>query len=135
MVCKLGLIYTTTAEETDLLDSFFTWVLDGAICWYITGLVDIPIVMQQATAEFIIENDETGEFLADETVNLIGSHILSSILYCKYCDWCRARNIIAKKLKAFSQDIGTRYVKERQNKGHAFIGLAFRIDDPNGMDI
>eukprot|EP01127_Copromyxa_protea_P008247 TRINITY_DN1885_c0_g2_i15.p2 TRINITY_DN1885_c0_g2~~TRINITY_DN1885_c0_g2_i15.p2 ORF type:complete len:109 (+),score=19.93 TRINITY_DN1885_c0_g2_i15:389-715(+) len=99
----------------DLLDAFFTWVLDGAIEWYANGLVDIQ------------ENDEIGEFLADSTEQDPAGFILSSELFRMYTNWCRDRRTEAKGLKAFSQDMSKKYKKERKKSGQAFIGLKIPV--------
>ncbi len=78
------------------------------------------------TAEFIAENDEIGEFLTDETEPDAGAIILLSTLHSKYVYWCSTRNGQAKKLNAFSQDVATRYKKERKKAGNVFIGLKFK---------
>ncbi len=119
--------------ETDLLDAFFTWVLDGARSWYEAGLVDIPTVMQKATAEFIAENDEIGEFLAEET-EPAEAVILSNVLYRKYCDWCKTHNAKAKGSKTFSQDMEKKHMKEKRRNGYVFLGLKFKELDP-GLNI
>jgi putative DNA primase/helicase len=116
--------------ETDLLDAFFTWILDGAICWSKSGLVDIPTVMQKATADFMAENDELGEFLEEETEP--GPGIGSTALYNRYLEWSRARNITKPKgLKTFSQEIEKRPGVEREKKRgiSTFTGLKFREKD------
>lgn len=112
--------------ETELLDAFFTWVLDGAISWYEHGLVDIPVVMQQATAEFIAENDELEDFLAEEIEPAVDQVIHSSVLHGRYSDWCLNRRAKAKGLRAFSQDMEKKYKKERKRTGFVFIGLKFK---------
>jgi len=112
--------------ESDLLDTFFTWILDGARQWYATGLVDIPAVMRKETENYIQENDEVGEFLADETTEEVGQFIPSSGLYKKYCEWCRERNSPAKGSKTFSQDMEKKYKKERKKVGYVFMGLRFK---------
>jgi putative DNA primase/helicase len=113
--------------ESDLLDAFFTWILEGAMKWYASRLVDIPAVIRKETEAYIQENDEMGEFLADETEPEEGQAILSSGLYQKYCEWCRARNSPAKGLKAFSQDMEKKHKKERRRVGQVFVGLRFKV--------
>lgn len=112
--------------EGELLNAFFTWVLDGAISWYEHGLVDIPAVMQKATADFIDDNDDLGEFLSDETQPANDQVILSSALYSRYCSWCQTRAQKARGMKAFSQDMEHRYKKEKKKIGRVFIGLKFK---------
>jgi putative DNA primase/helicase len=113
--------------ESDLLDAFFTWVLEGAMKWYASGLVDIPAVMRKETEAYIQENGEMGEFLADETEPEKGQAIPSSRLYRKYSEWCCARNSQAKGVKAFSQDIEKKHKKECKRVGQVFIGLRFKV--------
>jgi putative DNA primase/helicase len=111
--------------ESDLLDAFFTWILDGAMKWYASGLIDIPAVMRKETKAYIQENDKIGEFLA-ETEPEEGQFILSSRLYKKYCEWCRTQNSQAKGVKSFSQDMEKKYKKERKRIGQVFVGLRFK---------
>jgi P4 family phage/plasmid primase-like protien len=113
--------------QTDLLDAFFTWVLDGAISWYKTGIVEIPAAMKEATAEYLAENDELGEFLYDETEP--GTGIGSTALYARYCEWCRIRNTQPKKLPTFSQEIGKKHTKEKKRSGYVFAGIKFKERD------
>jgi phage/plasmid-associated DNA primase len=112
--------------ESDLLDAFFTWILDRAMKWYVSGLVNIPAVMRKETEAYIQENDEIGEFLADETKPEEGQFILSSGLYKKYCKWCRTWNSQAKGVKSFSQDMEKKYKKECKRIGQVFVGLWFK---------
>jgi len=112
--------------ESDLLNAFFTWILDGAMQWYASGLTDIPAIMRKETENYIQENDEVGEFLADETTEEVGQFIPSSGLYKKYCEWCRERNSPAKGSKTFSQDMEKKYKKERKKVGYVFMGLRFK---------
>lgn len=112
--------------ESDLLDAFFTWILEGAKKWYEGGLVDIPAVMQKERDNYLAENDEIGEFLADETVVEAGQFIPSSVLYKKYCEWNRAQNTTPKGSITFSQDVGKRFKKERKKFGQVFIGLRLK---------
>jgi P4 family phage/plasmid primase-like protien len=114
--------------ETDLLNAFFTWVLDGAISWYKSGLIAAPTVMKEATAEYIAENDELGEFLESETEPGTGS-VQSSALYARYLEWCRAQNILKPKgSKTFSQEMEKRpeYKKGKIRGYNISIGLKFR---------
>jgi putative DNA primase/helicase len=112
--------------ESDLLDSFFTWILDGAMKWYASGLIDIPAVMRKETEAYIQENDEIGEFLADETEPEENQFIPSSGLYKKYCEWCHTRNSQPKGVKAFAQDMEKKYKKEQKKIGQVFVGLQFK---------
>jgi phage/plasmid-associated DNA primase len=63
---KLKNIKLVARIESDFFDTFFTWVLDSAIKWYASGLVDIPAVIRKETKAYIQENDEISKFLADE---------------------------------------------------------------------
>jgi phage/plasmid-associated DNA primase len=112
--------------ESDLLDAFFTWILDGAMKWYSSGLVNIPAVMRKETEVYIQENDEIGEFLADKTEPEEGQFIPSSRLYKKYCKWCHTQNSQAKGVKSFSQEMEIKYKKERKRIGQVFVGLRFK---------
>lgn len=111
--------------ETELLDAFFTWVLDGAIQWYKSGLVDIPAVMERATAEYIAENDELADFLADVTEPGAGFIQVTS-LYSKYRDWCNDQNLKPKGSKTFAQDLGKKIGKEKRSCGMVFLKLKFK---------
>jgi P4 family phage/plasmid primase-like protien len=119
--------------ESDLLDAFFTWLLDGAKQWYVKGLVDVPAVMQKEKAVYLQENDEVGEFLIDETEPDAIAFIQSSLLYKKYCDWCKARNSASKGLKTFSQDMERKHKKERKKIGQVFIGLRLKTREDEGI--
>jgi putative DNA primase/helicase len=124
--------------EGELLNAFFTWILDGAVRWYQSGLVDIPAVMRKETEEYLAENDEIGEFLADETEPSPNVFITSTNLYKKYCEWCRGRNAQPKGSKTFSQDIEKRLVKDRRRVGTVFMGIRFKVPediDENVIDI
>jgi phage/plasmid-associated DNA primase len=121
--------------ESDLLDPLFTWILDGAIHWYASGLVDIPAVMQKATKAYLNENDKIGEFLADETKPVEGQDIPSKGLYTKYCEWCRGRNAQPKGLKTFSQDMEKRFKKECRRMCQVFVGLRLKVADLEVLEI
>jgi P4 family phage/plasmid primase-like protien len=113
--------------EGDLLNAFFTWILDGAARWYQSGLIDVPAVMRKETEEYLAENDEIGEFLADETEVAADQFVPSAGLYRKYCDWCRGRNATPKGAKTFSQDMEKRFKKDRKKIGQVFVGLRFKV--------
>lgn len=112
--------------ETELLDAFFTWVLDGAISWYEHGLVDIPIVMREATMEFITENDNLGSFLSDQTEPEANGFIRSSDLYSSYTVWCQTHKIKYLGLKSFSQEMAKRNKRGTQKGCSGFTGIKFR---------
>lgn len=118
--------------KTELLDAFFTWILQGTIEWYKTGLVDIPAVMREATKEYLNENDEIAEFLADETEEDCGKFVLLRVLYQQYCTWSKSRNQDAKGLKTFSRDLEKKYKKERRTPGQCFIGIRLKTYDDRG---
>jgi P4 family phage/plasmid primase-like protien len=105
--------------ESDLLDALFTWILDGAIHWYASGLVDIPAVMQKVTKAYLNENDEIGEFLADKTEPVEGQVIPSKGLYkiLRVVPWpkCAAKGV---------EDVFTGYgkaVQERAQEGGSSV--------------
>jgi P4 family phage/plasmid primase-like protien len=112
--------------ESDLLDAFFTWILDGAMKWYASGLNDIPTVMRKETEAYIQENDEIGEFLADTITEEKNQYVLSSVLFTRYLEWCRGRNSTPKGSKTFAQDTGKRYEKVRKKVGFVYIGIRFK---------
>lgn len=111
----------------DLLSAFFTWILDGSVTWYKTRLVDIPTVMQRATEEYLAENDEIGEFIADEMELKADGFIYSAPLYDRYCEWCRRGKLTPKGKRTFPQEIERRFRKERTDKGQRFHGLTFKV--------
>lgn len=80
----------------------------------------------QPAQDIIVENDEIGEFLVDETQPNVGGYLMSSELYRKYCDWCRYHNNRPRGLKTFSHDMEKKYVKERRKIGCVFVGLVFK---------
>ena len=88
-----------TRMKTELLNLFFTWVLDGAIKWYKNGLPDkLPAVMQSETECYINECDDIGEFLLDEIEEGVGDSIFiySNAMYQMYMDWSRAQKTTPK---------------------------------------
>eukprot|EP01127_Copromyxa_protea_P015046 TRINITY_DN427_c0_g1_i16.p1 TRINITY_DN427_c0_g1~~TRINITY_DN427_c0_g1_i16.p1 ORF type:complete len:279 (-),score=44.32 TRINITY_DN427_c0_g1_i16:441-1277(-) len=113
--------------KTELLDAFFTWALDGSIEWYQHGMVDIPAVMQEATAVFIGENDEIGEFINESMDVDPDGEILSSAMFSMYVSWCRTRGSEPKKLRAFSTEVAKRYAKAHTRKGNVYKGIRTRV--------
>lgn len=64
------------------------WLIDGARMYLERGLQP-PDSVAAATEQYRADSDQLGQFLADETEKVPGARVQATILYGRYCDWCR----------------------------------------------
>jgi len=85
-------------------------------------------VIDEATEEYIKDEDIIGQFLEECTVAALGSKIMSTDLYFKYDAWAHKRR--EKKImpiQSFGRKLAERNIeKERHTKGSRYINIRIR---------
>jgi P4 family phage/plasmid primase-like protien len=105
------------------------WAYEGCIRWQEEGLKELPLVVQQAVAEYKGENDVIGRFIADRCA--AGGTISSSELYEAYLTWSHANSEPPKSQVLFSQYLTRNgYAKERSKYGVSWSGLRLCQKNP-----
>lgn len=72
------------AEASGVLN----WLIEGAREALERGLMP-PASVAAATEQYRSESDQLGQFLSDETVKMHGKRVQATVLYGRYCDWCK----------------------------------------------
>ncbi len=75
-----------TRKLRETLPDILAWAIEGCQQWQARGLRDVPVAVQQATAEYRDEMDTLGEWLTDECEH--GGQEDSAMLYANYRAWC-----------------------------------------------
>lgn len=99
------------------------WCIDGCLEWQKRGL-DAPESIRQASAEYFEDQDWLGQFLSDETSDLLGGFILNCDLKTRFSEWrdkTGADEVTLSALKAQLKERG--YISDRRRSGRGVSGL------------
>lgn len=83
------------------------WAVAGCLEWGRRGLADTPVVVKIASADYAVEQDTLGEFLADETVSSSGDSSTKE-LFEVYVGWAQECQIRAMSRQAFGRQLKER---------------------------
>jgi P4 family phage/plasmid primase-like protien len=105
------------------LDQLLVWLVNGSIKYFIEGLGNVPKIVDDATNNFLQENDEIGNFIS-ETCDISDNEFMYH------------KNLIAKYRENYDNNItskaftelmkGKGYVISRKRDGNGFKGLKFK---------
>lgn len=91
------------------------WAVSGAVQWYETRPLKVPLVCLMARDAYREDSDEFGEFLSEEVVSAPGEWTSTLHLYEAYEDWATKRGFRGWSMKAFSLSMKERgYADERR---------------------
>jgi len=127
---------TIPVAERDLLlgeklrgewPGILSWAIAGCLAWQREGL-NPPKSVQDATAEYMAEEDSLGQFVAEQcATGDAKDFVQSSKLYAAYVKWCTDRNEKPLKLREFSPEIERRgFPKEHSMMGNVFGRIKLR---------
>lgn len=101
------------------------WMVEGAIRWYVEGLV-VPQSVINATQDYLESEDVLGQFIADELVPDPDADIPSGDLYARYTDWCQRHGGRAMSHRALSQSLKERGLAIQKTRGPRIL-IGFRL--------
>lgn len=123
-----GLLERITANE---LSGVLNWALAGAQKWALDrelgrdGLA-IPRDVERERAEYKVESDWFGQWLAQCTAADASAETATSALYASYRDFCTDGGVSAPSLIVFGRTMkarGFRHIEGRRGKPGRYIGL------------
>lgn len=109
------------------LPGILTWMVQGAVKWFKSGLQDPPEVIQ-ATATFRASMDHIGDFL--EACCQCGSVFKLPIpaIYGAYQDWCKVNGVDPLGKKLFNQTLTTKgFEQGKSGSSRMWKGLRLKI--------
>ena len=98
------------------------WLLDGLRMYLEDGLQP-PEAVAAATEKYRSESDPIGQFLAEETRPLPGSHVQATALHGRYCDWAKANAIDAVSATLFGRRLRDRGYESTKMGVNYWVGL------------
>lgn len=99
------------------------WAIDGALEWQRVGL-NPPDSVCAASSEYLDDEDELGQFIAERLVEGRGYSVGSGDLYDAFKGWAEKRGMHAWRQKALSQALGERgYKKKRTRTGRVWLDI------------
>ena len=102
------------------------WAIEGVLQWQARGL-DVPASVMAASAEYFDDEDTTGQFIADETLQDATSFVTTTDLHKRFQQWCEAQGLNPWTLRTLQKEIAGRGFKtHRMTKGSGFLGLRLK---------
>lgn len=98
------------------------WFIEGARKWAEGGLA-IPDAINEASREYMAEQDDIGLWVQSCCQVVPGNPELSSHLFASFNAWKSRNGEHAGSAKTFSQRLERAYTKKRSKHGEQFIGL------------
>lgn len=114
----------------DKIDEFLVWIVKGSVNYFKNGLGDVPEVIQNATNEYMQENDEIQQFLDESCVKDVNCFVYTVDLYNEYINKTGNKDIKQKGFTKIIQDKG--YEFKRKTDGRGFNGL--KLKDNNKIN-
>jgi putative DNA primase/helicase len=113
------------------LPGILNWAIDGCLVWQKDGL-QVPATVEQATAEYRVEEDELREFLEEKCVIGDSHQIKRSVLHRAYLEWARERGTkVPMRPKAFAKRLRTRQgITEKKSETMFWKGVTLKSDYP-----
>lgn len=109
--------------RTDLLDAFFTWVLEGAVMWYAEGLGEVPEIARAETSAYMAELDDVSRFVEDCCETGQGYEAKASDLYNRYKRWAEENGIVTRSLTAFGTRMKELHTQDKKRTGNVYQGI------------
>jgi len=108
-------------------DGIFGRLVDGARDYFRHGLGEVPDAINDATAEYIADNDVLGRFIAECMERVPRTRAGSQETYLVYSEWCRSQSEIPQDEKFFGRAMEERgIIKKRTSQGMVFEHLALK---------
>ncbi|SLN10713.1 phage/plasmid primase, P4 family [Pseudooctadecabacter jejudonensis] len=105
------------------------WCIDGCLEWRRIGLA-VPDCIQQASDGYFDDQDWLGQFLADETSDLLGGFVSNSDLERRFGSWSEKNGASEVTLNALKSQLNERgYPNGRTSKGRGIKGLKLIQND------
>lgn len=118
-----GLSDILQAEEAPAI---LRWAIDGALEWQKRGL-DVPPVIEAASAEYFDDEDTMGQFLTDETRGDATGFVTTTDLHQRFVQWSDMQGLNSWTLRTLQKEMkGRGYQDLRRNHGRGFVGIKLR---------
>lgn len=125
------------AERSGVLN----WCLEGLRAWRALGGLGRPPAVRRATAEYRLEEDHVGQFLADQTTREDGAWTPNAALYQSYQLWCGLQGLrrddvlnnvyLGRELATRGYGKRLAYLPGTKTQVRGVTGLALRgVDQP-----
>lgn len=112
--------------KAQALGAILTWVVAGAVEWQKQGTCP-PAQVRQLTDEYLSDEDEIGQWLAERCERQPQASELSSRLHQDYSCWCDHNHTRCKSNKQFSEHLVSAGFERRPTMvGKCFFGLKLR---------
>lgn len=100
------------------------WAIDGAVAWQEKGLC-VPVSVQNASNEYMDEEDDIGRFLADETKEDRKGFVSTSDLQTRFDQWSQKNGAQSISGRALHQELKSRgFAPYRSPQVRGFRGLS-----------
>lgn len=117
--------------ETKYLNSFFTWVADGAKLWYEVRLSkDVPAALKETMKAYLETNQPLRAFVQDMLVKDANAKISATELYRLYGQWAYSMNMENISQKEFGTRIKNIIPDKRMKTGMMYLGYKAKPDEP-----
>ncbi|WP_292295015.1 phage/plasmid primase, P4 family, partial [Marivita sp.] len=102
------------------------WAIDGALQWQARGL-DVPVKVQEASAEYMDDEDTLGQFLADETTADSGGFVSNADLHVRFAYWCEKQGLRPWTQHTLTKEMKSRgFEVYRRTNARGFVGVRLR---------
>jgi putative DNA primase/helicase len=108
------------------LRGILTWAVHGCLAWQREGLQTPPSITA-ACAEYRLEQDVIGRFLAERTDRVAGARYYTSDLYSDLCEWLREigeQNL--PRQRWLTDRVKQQHEMGHDNSGNYFVGIRHR---------
>lgn len=110
------------------------WMIEGCIDWQRRGLTDTPKVVAGETANYQIEQDVIGQWLAEETTADAFSEVPTADVYASYRYWAIESGLRPASKVSLGRRLGERGFRSRRSSGQTlWIGLRLKPRSGTGF--
>jgi putative DNA primase/helicase len=114
------------------LDELLVWLVKGSTEYFKNGLLDIPPTIELATNDYIKENDELENLIEDCCEKSKIGYVYHADLYGKYLSTTN-KKISQRVFTTMMAEKG--YTTKRKNDGIVFLGLSFKKQELENLEI
>lgn len=105
------------------------WAIEGARKWAASGLA-IPPTVTQASQDYMSEQNDMEQWIADCCVRLPQAVAATSVLYRSFAKWKEANGEHAPSVRSFSQRLERMFKRVRTAHVRGFAGLTIAQPEP-----